>query len=74
MSFSALQPYYSYTLLLLPCIIIFSLHLLSISHKCTQPCFFPLLNKPVAQKVKLDWNSLTRSYKLVLPQLLSCGL
>jgi hypothetical protein len=29
--------------LLLPCIIILFLHLLSTNHKCTQPCYFPLL-------------------------------
>jgi hypothetical protein len=29
--------------LLLPCIIILSLHLLSTNHKCTQACYFPLL-------------------------------
>jgi hypothetical protein len=37
----------------LPCIIILFLHLMSINHKCTQPCYFPLLYKPVAQKVKM---------------------
>jgi hypothetical protein len=34
--------------LLLPCIIILFLHLLSTNHKCTQPCYFPLLLKPAA--------------------------
>jgi hypothetical protein len=29
--------------LLLPYIIILFLHLLSTNHKCTQPCYFPLL-------------------------------
>jgi hypothetical protein len=47
--------------LLLPYIIILFLHLLSTNHKCTQPCYFPLLLKPAAQKEKMDWNSLTRS-------------
>jgi hypothetical protein len=37
------------------------LHLLSTNHKCTQPCYFPLLLKPAAQKEEMDWNSLTRS-------------
>jgi hypothetical protein len=49
---------------LLPCIIILSLHLLSTNHKCTQPCYFPLLLKPAAQKEKMDWNSLMRSSSL----------
>jgi hypothetical protein len=47
--------------LLLPCIIILFLHLLSINHKCTQPCYFPLLLKPATQKERMDWNSLMRS-------------
>jgi hypothetical protein len=34
--------------LLLPCITILFLHLLSTNHKCTQPCYFPLLLKPPA--------------------------
>jgi hypothetical protein len=50
--------------LLLYCIIILFLHLLSTNHKCTQPCYFPLLLKPVAQKEKMDWNSSTRSSRL----------
>jgi hypothetical protein len=50
--------------LLLPCIIILFLHLLSTNHKCTKPCYFPVLYKPAAQKVKMDWNSLTRSSRL----------
>jgi hypothetical protein len=50
--------------LLLPCIIILSLHLLSTNHKCTQPCYFLLLLKPAAQREKMDWNSLTRSSRL----------
>jgi hypothetical protein len=40
------------------------LHLLSTNHKCTQPCYFPLLLKPAAQKEKMDWNSLMRSFRL----------
>jgi hypothetical protein len=42
----------------------FFLHLLSTNHKCSQPCYFPLLLKPVAQKEKMDWNSLMRSSML----------
>jgi hypothetical protein len=54
--------------LLLPCIIILFLHLLSTNHKCTQPCYFPLLLKPAAQKERMDWNSLMRSSMLrVIP-------
>jgi hypothetical protein len=44
--------------------IILFLHLLSTNHKCTQPYYFPLLYKPAAQKVKMDWNSLTMSARL----------
>jgi hypothetical protein len=40
--------------LLLPCIIILFLHLLSTNHKCTQPCYFPLLLKHAAQKERMD--------------------
>jgi hypothetical protein len=56
----------SYTLftLLLPLHIIYFPHLLSTNHKCTQPCYFPLLLKPAAQKEKVDWNSSTRSSRL----------
>jgi hypothetical protein len=54
--------------LLLPCIIILSLHLLSTNHKCTQPCYFPLLLKPAAQKEKMDWNSSMRSFRLCVTQ------
>jgi hypothetical protein len=50
--------------LLLPCITILFLHLLSSNHKCTQPRYFPLLHKPVAQKERMDWNSSMRSSKL----------
>jgi hypothetical protein len=58
-----LQPYPVYTLLL-PFLIIYFLPLLSTNHKCTQPCYFPLLLKPPAQKEMMDWNSLTRSFRL----------
>jgi hypothetical protein len=47
--------------LLLPCIVTLFLHLLSTSHKCTQPCYFPMLLKPTTQKERMDWNSSTRS-------------
>jgi hypothetical protein len=50
--------------LLLPCIIILFLHLLSTNHKCTQPCYFPLLLKPAAQEERMNWNSSTRSTRL----------
>jgi hypothetical protein len=42
----------------------FLLHLLSTNHKCTQPCYFPLLLKLAAQKEKIDWNSLMSSSRL----------
>jgi hypothetical protein len=50
--------------LLLTCIIILFLHLLSTNHRYTQPCYFPLLLKPTAQKEWMDWNSSTRSSRL----------
>jgi hypothetical protein len=50
--------------LLLSLHIIYFLHLLSTNHKCTQPCYFPLLLKPAAQKEMMDWNSSTRSSRL----------
>jgi hypothetical protein len=53
----------------LPCYyplhIILFLHLLSINHKCIQPCYFPMLYKPTTQKVKMVMkNSLMRSSRL----------
>jgi hypothetical protein len=62
----AISAYHFITVLslLLPCMIILFLHLLSTNHKCTQPCFFPLLLKPAAQKKKVDWNSSMRSSRL----------
>jgi hypothetical protein len=57
-------PFITVLSLLLPCIIILFLHLLSTKHKCTQPCYFPLLLKPAAQKEKTDWNSSMRSSRL----------
>jgi hypothetical protein len=50
--------------LLLSCIIILFLHLLSTNHKCTQPCYFPLLLKTAAHKERMDWNSSARSSRL----------
>jgi hypothetical protein len=58
-----LQPYALFSLSL-PLHFIYLLHLLSTNHKCTQPCYFPLLLKPAAQKEKMDWNSLMRSSRL----------
>jgi hypothetical protein len=57
-------PFIKVLSLLLPCITILFLHLLSTNHKCTQPCYFPLLLKPTAQKERMDWNSSTRSSRL----------
>jgi hypothetical protein len=57
-------PFITVLSLLLPCIIILFLHLLSTNHKCTQPCYFPLLLKPAAQKERMDWNSLMRSSRI----------
>jgi hypothetical protein len=51
-------------ILLLLLHIIYFLHLLSTNHKCTQPCYFPLLYKLAAQKVKIDWNSTMWSSRL----------
>jgi hypothetical protein len=50
--------------LVIPLHIIYFLDLLSTNHKCTQPCYFPLLLKPAAQKEMMDWNSTTRSSRL----------
>jgi hypothetical protein len=65
-SISAIFAYHFITVLslLLPCIIILFMHLLSTNHKCTQPCYFPLLLKPTAQKEKMDWNSSMGSSRL----------
>jgi hypothetical protein len=64
--YRCISAYHSITVLslLLPYIIILSLHLLSTNHKCTQPCYFPLLLKPVAQKEKMDWSYSTNSSRL----------
>jgi hypothetical protein len=58
-----LKPYVLFTLSL-PLHIIYLLHLLSTNHKCTQPCYFPLLLQPAAQKEMMDWNSSMRSSRL----------
>jgi hypothetical protein len=65
-SIGAISAYHFITVLssLLPCIIILFLHVLSTNHMCTQPCYFPLLLKPAAQKEKMDCNSSTRSSRL----------
>jgi hypothetical protein len=65
-SIGAISAYHFITILslLLPCIIILFLHLLSNNHKSTQPCYFPLLLKPAAQKEKIDYNSSMRSSML----------
>jgi hypothetical protein len=55
-----LQPYTLF-LLVITLHIIYFVHLLSTNHKCTQPCYFPLLLKPAAQKEKVEWNFLMRS-------------
>jgi hypothetical protein len=60
----SVYPFITVLSLLLLCIIILFLHLLSTNHKCTQPCYFPLLLKPFAQKERMDWNSSTRSSRL----------
>jgi hypothetical protein len=57
-------PFITVISLLLHCIVIIFLHLLSTNHNCTQPCYFPLLLKPAAQKERMDWNSSTRSSRL----------
>jgi hypothetical protein len=65
-SICAISTYHFITVLslLLPCIITLFLYFLSTNHKCTQPCYFPLLLEPAAQKEKMDWNSLMRSSNL----------
>jgi hypothetical protein len=57
-------PFITVLSLLLPCIVILFLHLLSTNHKCTQPCYFPLLLKPAAQEEKMEWNSSMRNSRL----------
>jgi hypothetical protein len=57
-------PFITVLSLLLPYIIILFLYLLSTNHKCTQPYYFPLLLKPIAQKERMDWNSSTRRSRL----------
>jgi hypothetical protein len=50
--------------LVIPLHVIYFLHLLSTNHKCTQPCYFPLLLNPAAQKEMMDWNSSMMSSRL----------
>jgi hypothetical protein len=57
-------PFITVLSLLLPLIIILFLHLLSTNYKYTQPCYFPLLLKPAAQKERMNWNSSMRSSRL----------
>jgi hypothetical protein len=57
-------PFITVLSLLLSCIIILFLYLLSTNHKCTQPCYFPLLLKPASPKERMNWNSSTRSSRL----------
>jgi hypothetical protein len=42
------------------------LHLLSTNRLCTQPCYFPLLYKPAAQKLKEILDSSMRSFVLTI--------
>jgi hypothetical protein len=51
------QPYYNLIIVIITLYIIFFLHLLSTNHKCTQPCYFPLLLKPATQKLKKIWST-----------------
>jgi hypothetical protein len=60
----SIYPFVIVLSLLLSYIIILFLHLLSTNHKCTQPCYFPLLLKLAAQKERMDWNFLMRSSRL----------
>jgi hypothetical protein len=57
-------PFITVLSVLLPLIIILFLHLLSTNYKYTQPCYFPLLLKPAAQKERMNWNSSMRSSRL----------
>jgi hypothetical protein len=58
-------PFITVLSLLLACIIILFLHLLSTNHKCTQPCYFPLLLR------RRGWTGILRRGVLgyVLPRL-----
>jgi hypothetical protein len=61
-------PFITVLSVLLPLIIILFLHLLSTNYKYTQPCYFPLLLKPAAQKERMNWNSSMRSSRLCVAQ------
>jgi hypothetical protein len=60
MCFSAFNLIISLPLILYPTYH-YLLHLLSTNHKCTQPCYFLLLYKLAAQKLKEILDSLMRS-------------
>jgi hypothetical protein len=66
LSIGAISAYHfiSVLSLLLPHIIILFLHLLSTNHKCTQPCYRPMLLKPAAPEENMDWNSSMRTSRL----------
>jgi hypothetical protein len=62
-----LLPYTSSTLIL-PLHIIYFLHLLSTNHKCTQPCYFPMPQKPASQKLKKIWcSAIWSSRRMIAP-------
>jgi hypothetical protein len=50
------------------------LYMLSTNHKCTQPCYFLLLYKPAAQKLKENLDSLMSSRRSITPSRLSVVL
>jgi hypothetical protein len=62
-------PFYYNFIFVITCIIVLFLHLLSTNHKCTQPCYFPLLVKPTAQNENMDYNSSTKSSRLCVARL-----
>jgi hypothetical protein len=58
--FSAYNLVIALPLILWPTYHIFPTNLLSTNHKCTQRCYFPMLLKPAAQKLKKIWDSSMR--------------
>jgi hypothetical protein len=50
------------------------LYLLSTNHKCNQPCYFLLLYKPAAQKLKENLGSLMSSRRAITSSQLSVVL
>jgi hypothetical protein len=50
------------------------LHLLSTNHKCTQPCYFLLLYKPAAQKMKKMGSFDEEIYASDYPRSIICGV